>query len=195
MTLQIFTAFLGLTVAALAGPPLICERIEIGDAKSLPWRSVNGWDGSDKNYSTGALTKDTLALLTPATPMNVRMETLRRAAIYSARSLKLSEQLSARLLSRITDATATGKSDPLVWFDAGYFAEALRQVTFVYRYDMLSPAERTQWKVRGEELGLDGRPWIEKAIRMGGKGMEPAIAKIEDYRQADFKHHKQVAVK
>ncbi len=195
MTLQIFTVFLGLTVAAVAGPPLICERIEIGDAKSLPWRSVNGWDGSDKTYSTGALTKDTLALLTPATPMNVRMETLRRAAIYSARSLKLSEQLSARLLSRIADATATGKSDPLVWFDAGYFAEALRQVTFVYRYDMLSPAERTQWKLRGEELGLDGRPWIEKAIRMGGKGMEPAIAKIEDYRQADFKHHKQVAVK
>jgi len=195
MTKRILTAILGLAVAALAGPPLICERIEIATAQSLPWRNVNGWDGSDKSYDVSKLTPDVMALLTQAMPLTVRMETLRRAAIYAARHENLAEQLSARLLARIADATAAGKQDPLAWFDAGYYAEALRQVTFIYRHDMLSPAERTEWKLRGDKLGLDGRPWVEKAIALGGRGMEPAIAKINGYRDADLKHRKQVAAK
>lgn len=189
------TAILGLAAAALAGPPLICERIEIGNAKSLPWRNVNGWDGTEKSYDVAKVTADTVALLVPSMPLAVRMETLRRAAIYAAKHEAIAEQLSARLLARVVDSTATGKQDPLAWFDAGYYAEALRQVTFVYRYDMLSPQEREQWKLRGDKLGLDGRPWVEKAIRLGGKGMEVALGKIEGYREADLKQRKQVAVK
>lgn len=196
MTKRILTAILGMAAAALAGPPLICERIEIGTAQSLPWRAnVNGWDGSEKSYDVSKLTTDVMALLTPSMPVNVRMETLRRAAIYAARDENLGEQLSARLLARVANAAASGKQDPLAWFDAGYYAEALRQVTFIYRYNMLSPAERTAWKLRGDKLGLDGRPWVEKAIALGGRGMEPAIAKINEYREADLKHHKQVAAK
>ena len=195
MTLRILTAILGLAAAALAGPPLICERIEIGNAKSLPWRNVNGWDGTEKSYNVAKLTGDTVALLDASMPLAVRMETLRRAAIYAARQEAIAEQLSARLLARVADGVAAGKQDPLAWFDAGYYAEALRQVTFVYRYDMLSAEERQQWKLRGDKLGLDGRPWVEKAIRLGGKGMEVALGKIEGYREADLKQHKQVAVK
>lgn len=196
MTKRILTAILGMAAAALAGPPLICERIEIGTAQSLPWRGdVNGWDGSEKSYDVSKLTTDVMALLTPSMPVNVRMETLRRAAIYAARHENLGEQLSARLLARVANAAASGKQDPLAWFDAGYYAEALRQVTFIYRYNMLSPAERTAWKLRGDKLGLDGRPWVERAIALGGRGMEPAIAKINEYRAADLKHHKQVAAK
>jgi len=41
--------------------------------------------------------------------------------------------------------------------------------------------------VRGDGRVLDGRPWIEKAIRMGGKGMEVALAKTGEYRDADLK--------
>ncbi len=195
MTLRILTAILGLAAAALAGPPLICERIEIGEAKSLPWRQGNGWDGSDKLYDVSKLAGDVMTLLTPSMPVTVRMETLRRAAIYAARHDNLADQVTARLLARVADSAAAGKPDANAWFDAGYYTEALRQVTFIYRYDMLSPAERAQWKLRGEKQGLDGRPWIEQAIRLGGKGMEQAIAKIEDYREADRKHHKHAAAK
>ena len=38
-----------------------------------------------------------------------------------------------------------------------------------------SPRPKTQWKIRGENPGLDGKPWIEKAIRSGGRGMEVAL--------------------
>jgi hypothetical protein len=189
MTLRMMTAILGLAAAALAGPPLICERIEIGTAKSLPWTQVNGWDGTDRSYDVSKLGMDVMGLLSPSIPLNVRMETLRRAAIYAARHENIAEQLSARLLARVADSTVAGKQDPLAWFDAGYYTEALRQVTFIYRYDMLSAEERKQWKLRGDKLGLDGRPWVEKAIKLGGKGMEVALSKIEDYRQADLKHH------
>ena len=118
MTLRMMTAILGLAAAALAGPPVICERIEIGNAKSLPWRNVNGWDGTEKSYDVAKVTADTVALLVPSMPLAVRMETLRRAAIYAARHEAIAEQLSARLLARVADGVAAGKQDPLAWFDA-----------------------------------------------------------------------------
>ena len=195
MTSRLLAIMALAAVCALAGPPLICERIEIGSAQSLPWRNVDGWDGIDKSYDVSKLPEHVIALLDPSMPVAVRMETLRRAAIYSARHDDIVGNLQARLLARVANSAASGKQDPLAWFDAGYFTEALRQVTFIYRYDMLSPTERAQWKLRGDKLGLDGRPWIEKAIQLGGRGMEPAIAKIDDYRQADLKHHQQVAEK
>ncbi|MBS1833500.1 MAG: hypothetical protein JST65_12325 [Acidobacteria bacterium] len=175
-------------VAALAGPPLICQPIDISGAKSLPWTNASGWNGTDSHYNANeSLTKDTLALLQPSTPLNVRMETMRRAAIYAAKNEVLAEQLTARLIARVADAEASGQKQPNAWFDAGYFVETLRQVTFIYRYDMLSPAERADWRLRGGNLGLDGKSWIEKAMRMGGKGMEVAMVKVVEYRDADLK--------
>jgi hypothetical protein len=180
-------------VAALAGPPLICHPINIGNARSLPWRNSNGWDGVDPSYKPVAtLTSDTLDLLAPSTPLKVRMETIRRAAIYAARYDRLGDEITSRLLARVASSETSGKSDPLAWFDAGYFVETVRQATFVYKFDMLSEAERNQWKMRGEALALDGKPWIEKAIRLGGQGMEGALANVNEYRQADLKRAAQV---
>ena len=169
-----------------AGPPLICQKVEIGAAKSLPWKSGTDWNGVDPAYNVANLSRDTLALLTPATPVNVRMETLRRAAIYAAREKRRAEELTSRLLARTLDAEAAGKADALAWFDAGYFVETLRQATFVYRYDMLSPKERAEWKLRGEEGSLDGYAWVQKAIRLGGKDMERAASLMVEYRKADL---------
>ena len=75
-----------LAAAAFGGPPLICERIQIGTAKSLPWKDVEGWAGKDPSYDVKRLTADTLAILAPGAPMPLRMETMRRAAIYAAPS-------------------------------------------------------------------------------------------------------------
>src|SRR5512147_3113240 len=71
---------------ALAGPPLLCHPYDIAGARSLPWQDgAASWEASRSDYPAERLTTDTLALLAPATPVVVRMETLRRAAIYSAR--------------------------------------------------------------------------------------------------------------
>lgn len=174
--------------AALAGPPLICQPIDISGARSLPWTQVQGWNGTDAKYNAAeSLTQDTLQLLQASTPLNVRMETMRRAAIYAARNEALAEQLTARLIARVADAEASGKRDASAWFDAGYFVETLRQAAYIYRYDMLSPAERAEWKLRGGKLGLDGKVWIDKAMQMGGKGMEVALVKVLEYRESDLK--------
>jgi hypothetical protein len=69
---------------AFAGPPLICHPIEIGAAPSLPWSSAPGWNGALGSYDLARLSDDTVSLLTPQTPVDVRRETLRRAALYAA---------------------------------------------------------------------------------------------------------------
>src|SRR5690349_19265087 len=56
---------------ALAGPPLICHPIEIGNAKSLPWAGKE-WRDVKRDYDLNRLVPDTLALLTPEAPVLVR---------------------------------------------------------------------------------------------------------------------------
>ena len=171
----------------LAGPPLICQRVDIGAAKSLPWRNGSNWNSAESSYDVARLTSDTLTLLIPATPLNVRMETLRRAAVYSVQKDGLSDQLTLQLIARAANSEAAGKPDAMAWFDAGYFVEAMRQMTFIQKYNMLSPSERAQWKWRGESLPLDGKPWIDRAAHLGATGLEVALAKVEEYRKVDLK--------
>jgi hypothetical protein len=174
-----------LAVPVLAGPPLICHRIEIGDAKSLPWQNrVDGWNGADKSYDAAAnLVRDLFALLTPATPVPVRMETMRRASIYAARQAGLAAGIAAQL-----EARADKAGSALDWFDAGYWIESVRQASFIYRYDMLSPGEKSSWRIRTGLDGRDGYPMVKKAIALGGgAGMERALGLIEEYRHADNK--------
>jgi hypothetical protein len=176
-----------LALPALAGPPLICHRIEIGDAKSLPWRmNAKGWDGAERSYDVGAkLIADTFALLTPATPIPVRMETMRRASIYAARQARLAPEIADRLEARASKSGAA-----LDWFDAGYWIESVRQASFIYRYDMLSPAEKHSWQIRTGLDGRDGYPMVKKAMMLGGApGMERALGLIEEYRRADHTKH------
>ena len=174
-----------LATAALAGPPLICQKMEIGNARSLPWtQAAAGWNGADPRYDLKALVSDTLEILTPATPIEVRMETIRRAAVYSVRKEGVADRLLARLLARAADSEAAEKAQASAWFDAGYFAEALRQMAFIGRYDT---AEKARWQWHGDYKGYDGKPWMERAVRLGAKGTETAFAKIEDMRLADLR--------
>lgn len=190
--LQTVASLLISIAAAIAGPPAICHPISIGDARSLPWSDRGGWNGGDPHYDVSHLAADTLALLTPATPLNVRMETIRRAAIYSVRRENLPDQVLVQLLARAANAESAGKPDAMAWFDAGYYVEAMRQMAFVQRYSMISPEEKAMWKWRSESRlldgkPLDGRPWIERASRLGAKGLEVPLAKVDDYRLADLK--------
>jgi len=171
-------AAVGLLVSftALAGPPAICHPIDIGTAKSLPWRASADFNAADPSYDLSRLNHDTLALLSPGTPIKVRMETMRRAALYTAKDSRLAYEIAARLMARALDAESTGKPDAMAWFDAGYFVETLKQASLVYKWDMLTPAQKQAWTLRGESDAIDGVQWVERAIRIGGENKDVRYA-------------------
>lgn len=165
-------------VPAWAGPPLICHAISIGSQPSLPWTVTEGWNGAVPSYDVSHLEGDTLALLAPNTPVEVRMETLRRAAIYSARQSGLADALAAALMGRVMNAQAAGTPNPPAWFDAGYFTETLRQAARIYR--LLHGSDRDQWMIRNDVQYLDGIAWMQMAVRLGGgEKMDSAVATVE----------------
>src|SRR5260370_38947370 len=70
-----------------AGPPLICHPYDIGNAQSLPWghgHDAVGFDLGDPTYNTKQLSADTLRILDTGREVLVRMETMRRAALYAS---------------------------------------------------------------------------------------------------------------
>ena len=143
-------AFLGLFAsrAANAGPPLICQPIEIGDANSLPWDG-GAW-GARAGVTPAQVVDETLRILDSKTLVLVRMETMRRASVYLAglrgysdlsagsrdRGARGSETRRDRdaaatrldtLNRRAEDAAKAGRIDALAFFDAGYLSEAYSQ--------------------------------------------------------------------
>ena len=136
---------LGLTLTlirpALAGPVLICKSYDIGASKSLPWGG-NDWRSVKSDYDINRLVEDTMALLTPDTPVLARMETIRRAVIYSTwarvdrevnyakRNDNAAQDLFSRLFGKSKESTlqtANRKPDPLKMFDAGFYLESWKQ--------------------------------------------------------------------
>src|SRR5438128_2699546 len=137
------TSILSLMVAhqtALAGPPLICHPFDIGNARSLPWSGTE-WRAVDKNYNIDRLVEDTLGLLTPETPVLVRMETLRRATVYAVWSMNdrkvgysvkdaaVAKELLARLKARVPapGVKSQKKATANALFDYGYLIESYKQ--------------------------------------------------------------------
>ena len=128
-----FAASLALVSPAQAGPPLLCHPFDIGGAKSLPWDTATGLSTGRADYAIGQLVRDTEALLGPSTPVIVRMETLRRAAIYASRDGKVAAQLLERMTARARAAEQAASPDPLPLLDAAYVIEAFRQIGMIGR--------------------------------------------------------------
>lgn len=168
--LRTITACTALSVACtmFAGPPLICHPFEIGSAKSLP--AGADWHGVNRTYDRQNLVNDTLALLTPDVPILVRMETLRRAALYATggmhgwerRNYTTEERtLALDLLGKLQERgrTAAASARALALFDAGYFSATLRETRIIDHadgYDLLVQAD----KLRG------GDPEIQFALAL-----------------------------
>jgi hypothetical protein len=112
---------------ALAGPPLLCFPFDIGAAKSLPM-GTKGWESVDPKYNVTRLVDDTLALLTPQTPIVERMETLRRATVYAAKNPKQAGLLIETLQARAAHADANAG---LAVFDFGYLVETYKQAGWI----------------------------------------------------------------
>jgi hypothetical protein len=114
---------------ALAGPPLLCHPFDIGEARSLPWGG--SWSEGAREYQLGKLVADTETILTPAAPVIVRMETLRRAAPYASLDANVAAQLLGTINARAAAAERAGGSSPataMALFDAGYLRETYRQI-------------------------------------------------------------------
>jgi len=187
---------------ALAGPVLICKTYEIGNAKSLPWGGPSGggdWRAVKSDYDINRLVEDTVALLTPDTPIIVRMETLRRATIYAAwsrvdrevnytrRNDNAAQDLFSRLATNSKQSafqSATRKPDPLKLFDAGFYVESWKQAY-----------------VDGsgkKPVDFDGYALVKQAIALRGNDpeMEFAAALITSVRSDKAAHraHLQKAI-
>jgi hypothetical protein len=178
MRQMLSVAVLLLAGRAFAGPPLICHPFDIGGAKSLPWAGGRDFNSPDPRYDVSRLVQDTLNLLTPETPVIVRMETLRRAGLYGVKDQRAEYELLARLTGRALSAEAAGKPDALALFDAGYLIETLKQLNWLYKRDLTE--------------GLDGAALVQKAIRNGGDpaAMEFAAALMGGYVSWPNEHYR-----
>jgi hypothetical protein len=133
--------------------PLVKWPLAIGEAKSLPWGDAARWDSALLEFLVERVPDDTMALLAPGTPVLARMETIRRAIVYSQRDPRVAYQVMARLSARVRDAEAEGKADTMAIFDLGYAYEACLQAKWLKR----------------ELLGdRNGYSLVMKAIRLAG---------------------------
>lgn len=153
---SILAASLVLATPAFAGPPLLCFPFDTGGAKTLPMKGGD-WKSVDAKYDVSHLTADTLALLTPSTPVVARMETIRRATIYASTHPQLAADLLAALQARAAVTRPTAAS---AVFDFGYLAETYKQATYMFS----SPVK-----------GLDGIDGYQLVVKASALQNDPAM--------------------
>jgi len=163
-------AALAIAVPALAGPPLLCHPFEIGSAKSLPWVGEKSWDEGQPGYKLDRLVADTEALLTPSTPVIVRMETLRRAALYASTDARVASDLIKRFITRAEASEIAGKPDALAYLDAAYLAGAFNEITMMGRAKEWEQRSANAREVKGR---LDAYALITKSVAL--RPSDPAI--------------------
>lgn len=181
---------LGLAAPAFAGPPLLCHAYDIGSAKSLPWIGETSWFQGSPDYKLDRLVADTEALLTPSTPVIVRMETLRRAAIYASNDAHVAGVLVKRLLNRAEASEIAGRPDAMAYLDAAYFAGALNEIAMLARW---SKDFETKGAVAKAAVGgLDAYGLIMKSVaaKPGDATIQFAAALISaDDHRAEYAGH------
>jgi hypothetical protein len=177
-------------VPATAGPPLLCHPFDIGAAPSLPWDGSRAFWQGRADYQVANVVSDTESLLSQAVPIIVRMETLRRAAIYASADAGVAGRLYSRFETRMRQAEAGGRPDPLATFDFAYLAETYRQIAELDRF-------MSEFQGRGPALrqiigNTDGYAMVTKvlAARADDPAMEFAAALMRGRRDdAAFRVH------
>jgi hypothetical protein len=184
-SIKILAVFVMMAAPVFAGPPLVCHPINIGPAQSLPWTSATWKLSGGESYDVSHLVADTLALLGPETPTLVRMETIRRAALYSQNDAGVARELLAGLATR----TSHGAHDALADFDYGYLIETYRQLDIARRMSR-GDANHADWV--NPAADLDGYALVKKAIGMRGHDAEmefaAALITTENSKQ-DYPQH------
>ncbi len=173
-------------LTALAGPPLICHPYEIAGAQSLPWsNNATNWRAVKSDYDLQRLVNDTLALLAPATPVIVRMETMRRATIYAVWAgldqkvgyAAKDKQVASELLARLQARAKQNPKDALALFDAGY---------------LLSSYQQSGWQA-GSQPTVDAYAQVRQAAEMSGDATMQFAAALATQDKAAQRAHLQKA--
>lgn len=179
----------GLAAPAAAGPPLLCHPFEIGGAASLPWDGTGAYWRGRAGYRIQDVVRDTEALLTPGAPVIVRMETLRRAAIYASADAQVAERLYATLEARLKQSEAAGRPDATAMFDVAYLTETYRQIADLDRFT-------SEFQGRGSALRAiigqrDGYALVTRVLALGGSdaSIEFAAALMRGRRDDAFRAH------
>jgi hypothetical protein len=183
-------AVVALAAPATAGPPLLCHPFDIGAAASLPWDGSRAFWQGRADYRVANLVSDTVSLMTPAMPVIVRMETLRRAAIYASADADLAARLYSTFETRMRQSAANGRPDPLATFDFAYLTETYRQIAELDRF-------MSEFQGRGPGLrkligDTDGYALVTKclAVRTDDPAMEFAAALMRGRRDdGEFRIH------
>jgi hypothetical protein len=167
-------AVLVLARPAVAGPPLLCFPFDIGGARSLPM-GHGDWHDTDPGYDASRLVDDTLAILTPIAPVNVRMETIRRATIYASKSPDTARALLATLEARAQHAPPPAAARAV--FDFGYLVETYREGrwAFSYRLPSVDRIDGYQLVLKAHAMQID--PAIDRAAALIQQGLPKAAPK------------------
>ncbi|MFN0242739.1 MAG: hypothetical protein ACKVWV_07580 [Planctomycetota bacterium] len=107
------------------GPPLVCHEIAIGDAKSLPWGSGTK---PKAGYDRAHLVADVAELLKTEEHLLVRMETLRRAAMYAHQDRALVWELVGWRSLFVLEQCSIGAQESTAWFDLGVLVACFDQL-------------------------------------------------------------------
>lgn len=172
---SIVATSLVLATPAFAGPPLLCFPFDTGGAKTLPMKGGD-WKTIDASYDVSHLTADTLALLTPSTPVVARMETIRRATIYASTRAQLAADLLSALQMR---AAVTGPAAASAVFDFGYLVETYKQATFMFSAPVkgLDGIDGYQFVLKASALQND--PAMEFGAAVIAQGSADATRRVE----------------
>jgi hypothetical protein len=169
-TILAAAAVVAMAAPALAGPPLLCHAYDIGNARSLPWVGEKSWFEGRPDYNLKNVVADTESLLTPATPVLVRMETLRRAAIYASSDPQVANALLKRFISRAEASEASGSPDALAYLDAAYLAGAFNEFTMLAHSKEWASRAAVARQAKG---ALDAYALISKSVAL--RPADPAI--------------------
>jgi hypothetical protein len=174
-------ASLALALPVFAGPPLLCFPFETGGAKTLPMRSDN-WQSVDPKYDVSHLVADSLALLTPSTPVVARMETIRRATIYASKHPQLAADLLAALQERA--AAKTAAVAPAV-FDFGYLVETYKQATYMFSSPVKGLTAIDGYQLVLKAVALQSDPAMEFGAAVIAQGSTDAALRAESRAHLD----------
>lgn len=178
---SIVAATLAIAAPVFAGPPLLCFPFETGGAKTLPMKSGD-WKSVDPKYDVSHLTADTLALLTPATPVVARMETIRRATIYASAHPKLASELLTALQERA--AAKTAAAAPAV-FDFGYLVETYKQASYMFASPIKTLADIDGYQLVLKASALQNDPGMEFGAAVIAQGSANAALRAESRAHLD----------
>jgi hypothetical protein len=176
---SIVVASLVLASPAFAGPPLLCFPFDTFSARTLPMKA-GGWNAVDTTYDASRLADDTMALLTPATPVVARMETIRRATMYASTHPQPASELLARMQARAAISTA---SAPSAVFDFGYLVETYKQASFLFSQPVKGLDAIDGYQLVLKAAALQDDPAMQFAAAVITQGKTTLRAEYRDHLQ------------